>query len=81
MAIKSYTDLPQSQRLAKILPNVSADMVYYCSKESNTLISEKPFIRSFKEINTFSYVPCWSLAALLSVLHFAVLRYDIEGRW
>ena len=66
--IKSYTDIEQSKKLAEILPLESADMLYYCSKESNALISESPFVRSFKETNTFSYVPCWSLTTLLSIL-------------
>ena len=68
--IKNYTSIEQSKKLAEIPPIESADMLYYCSKESNTLISESPFTRSFKETNTFSYVLCWSLAALLSVLPY-----------
>lgn len=71
---KIATDLEQSKKLAEILPLESADMLYYCSKESNTLIREEPFIRSFKETNTFSYVPCWSLAALLDVLPEGVIE-------
>lgn len=66
--MKSYTDLEQSKKLAEILSPESSDMLFYCSKESNTLISESPFTRSFKETNTFSYVPCWSLAALFDIL-------------
>ena len=66
--MKSYTDLEQSKKLAEILPLESADMLYYCNKSNNTPISQCPFIRSFKENDVFSYLYCWSLAALLDVL-------------
>ena len=74
--IKSYTDLQQSKKLAEILPLESADMVYYYNKSNNTPISQYPFIRTFKEKDTFSYLHCWSLAALLSVLSLPDLIQD-----
>lgn len=66
--IKSYTDLSQSKKLAEILSLESADMLYYCNKSNNSLISQCPFVRYFKETDTFSYLHCWSLAALLNIL-------------
>lgn len=72
--MKSYTDLEQSKKLAEILPIESADMLYYCNKSNNIPISQYPFIRSFKENGTFSYLYCWSLAALLQVLPLGI--YD-----
>lgn len=81
--MKSYTDIEQSKQLKKILSIETADMNYYCSKENNARISECPFVRSFKETNTFSYIYCWSLNALLNVIpkhikDYNVLRIDIN---
>ena len=65
-AIKSFTSLEQSKKLAKILPLESADMYYF---DDN---GEEP---KFKVRNGITYyyasedcLCCWSLAALLSVL-------------
>lgn len=62
--MKSYTDLEQSKKLAKILPTESADMVYidagYCSR-----------VLPSNDIDANSYptiCPCWSLTALLDIL-------------
>ena len=66
--MKAYTDINQSKKLAEILPIESADMVYYCNKSNNTPISQCPFVRSFKETDVFSYLYCWSLAALLNYI-------------
>ena len=74
--MKSYTDIEQSKKLAEILPLESADMLYYCNKSNNIQISQHPFIRSFKEKDTFSYLPCWSLAALLKLIPKHILRKD-----
>lgn len=72
--IKSYTDLEQSKKLAKILPLESADMYWSrCTitdfgdgvlKVSYTI--EPCNISQFR--NTKEDIPCWSLAALLDVL-------------
>lgn len=84
MAIKSYTDINQSRKLAEILPLESADM-HYCLENRDVVtgyeISIVPFIkaRRFKgECNIVDIQPAWSLAALLRVLpdHF----YDETGR-
>lgn len=61
--VKSYTDLPQSQRLSKILPHESADMWY--REECGLIIPELGRMPK-KHANT--EVPCWSLAALIKVL-------------
>jgi len=52
--MKSYTDLEQSKKLAEILPLESADMMH-----------DRLIVIPF---NDGSLIPCWSLAALLSVL-------------
>ncbi len=73
--MKSYTDLEQSERLAKILPLESADMSYTLDFDSVkyeiSTTSYKSWIvpkyaESYKGFN--QVLPCWSLAALLDVL-------------
>ena len=70
--IKSYTDLEQSKKLAKILPLESADMYYdgfgrLPQGYAYTLISP----------NSFEYdKPCWSLATLLNVLPDTITSND-----
>ncbi len=83
--IKSYTDIPQSRKLAEILPNKSADMYYQYVLPKSSKIKHNPEIGN--PVNALSWynkgytvsgkepitldeycVPCWSLAALISVL-------------
>ena len=86
--IKSFTDLPQSKKLAEILPLESADM-YFLGHQSITNpieweYEDMPTLRG-KYIafdNKRIFHPCWSLAALLSVIpkhikDYNVLRIDI----
>ena len=79
--MKSYTDIEQSKKLAEILPLESADMVLLQEEPYETSDSkfdglhqalcvpfnkyDKPWRQKYANI---SYFPCWSLAALLSVL-------------
>ena len=84
--MKSFTDLSQSKVLAKILPLESADMYYF------TIIRDYPYSQGKNKTITkimdgsFSSdydTPCWSLAALLSVIpkhikDYNVLRIDIS---
>lgn len=67
--IKSYTDLEQSKRLAEILPIESADYHYITQGENSYIY---PYSLSGDDIKQYNkenkYIPCWSLAALMSVL-------------
>lgn len=66
--MKSYTDLEQSKKLVEILPIESADMFWYrdaVTKEVNPRIMN--YIQ-VPELQSMYYSPCWSLAALISVL-------------
>lgn len=69
--MKSYTNIPQSKKLAEKLPLRSADMhyerVYFEGKKSDWFVALGPPIKSD------DIIPCWSLAALLSVLPSASL--------
>ena len=70
--IKSYTDIEQSKKLAKILPFESADMYYpwYIEEDRDNIKSGHrisiPSVGNF--IHKVNILPCWSLADLLSVL-------------
>ena len=64
--IKSYTDYSQSKVLSKILSNESADMYY---SKHDTIYADTLYDScdsQFFQIR--EYIPCWGLAALLSVL-------------
>ena len=58
--IKSYTDLEQSKKLAKILPLESADMLYWMGE----YITHSYMEGQHKD----EQIPIWSLAALFGVL-------------
>ena len=73
--MKSYTNLEQSKKLAKILPLESADMYYpwYIEEDGDTIESgHRVSIPSVGNLTTHKVnkriLPCWSLAALLDVL-------------
>lgn len=67
--MKSYTDLEQSRKLAEILPFESADYHYIEQGEKSYFY---PYSLSSDVVKDYDeeikYIPCWSLAALLSVL-------------
>lgn len=82
--IKSYTDLEQSEKLAEILPLESADMMYVYDRHLDKLYGDTPYVITYKVVNEDVDFPCWSLTALLGLLSFPALRYDIEngeGGW
>ena len=77
-SIKAYTDLSQSKKLAEILPIESADMGWYYS--CNPQAARNQMWVGTKPEN--ADVPCWSLAALLSVVSEEVsLNSFKNGCW
>ena len=89
--IKSYTDIEQSKKLAKILPLESADMHY-----NNASIKGINYVDEYRaelmDYNTaqkvlskylinpiFEIIPCWSLSALLGVLQDYTLQTNTDG--
>ena len=72
--MKSYTDLEQSRKLAEILPIESADMCYKCIEDDPYDIVCKPYSEWKEEYKGLlvrgdaNVIPCWSLAALFSML-------------
>ena len=73
--VKSYTDLEQSKKLAKILPLESADMGWYYSR--NPQAARNQMWVGTKAEN--ADIPCWSLAALLDILFYPQLSKDKLG--
>ncbi len=75
-AIKSYTDIEQSKKLAEILPIESADMEYILEQwidENTHRHKEEYYEFPVVKVNDDSPLqsithPCWSLAALLDLL-------------
>ena len=77
--MKSYTDLKQSKKLAEFLPLESAD--YYHAPDANCVVTVPYITKSDTETLIPAYkgaIPCWSLAALLSVIREAI-GYTIYG--
>lgn len=87
--IKSYTDIEQSKKLAEILPLESADMHYWYKGQILGVGHSKELQEGF-ELKRIDYTPCWSLAALLSVLpkeieidgqHYAPCLFPVQDKW
>ena len=78
--IKMCTDIPQSKVLATILPLESADM-YYDRYGTPSVIDKYVTHESIKNDKYHHLTPCWSLAALLSVLPKPSLHQTKDGEW
>lgn len=66
--MKSYTSLEQSRKLAGILPLESADMLFQLGEDKYADSIRVPLTKKHWEQMMPDINPCWSLAALLSVL-------------
>lgn len=67
--IKSHSDLEQSKKLAKILPITSIDFAWNIFSDGSTrLLRMDDWEVSENAKSNAEIIPCWSLAALLSVL-------------
>ena len=67
--IKSYTDLEQSRKLAKILPIETADMGYNVFVDNSVRILPIDDWDLTKDgVNGVKTYPAWSLAALVDIL-------------
>lgn len=85
--MKSYTDIEQSKKLAKILPIKSADMWWaerYAGRivDNEYIVEEKPVYylclskpsEGNYSIDTIKDIPCWSLAALIDAIPQDMVR-------
>ena len=76
--MKSFTDIPQSKKLAEILPIESADMNYFEPFVNSTDSPDE--IYGEVRVGGGGGLPAWSLAALLDILkNPMLLKYD--GSW
>lgn len=80
--MKSFTDIPQSKKLAEILPIESADL-WYAERYAGQVLDNgkyvvedtpyyylslaRPSENNFSQ-DTIKDIPCWSLAALLELI-------------
>lgn len=71
--MKSYTDIEQSKKLAKILPIESADF-HFAANLSPKGYLEKPIWGNPEYAYYYNALPCWSLAALLDIYPMIVGR-------
>ena len=87
--MKSYTDIEQSKKLAKILPIESADLYYYKYGLPHFIEGQEDY-ESIRTDKYHDYIPCWSLVALLSVLpkeieidgqHYAPCLFPVKNKW
>lgn len=67
--MKAYTDIEQSKKLAEILPITSIDFAWNIfSDGSARLLRMDDWEVSENAKSDVEIIPCWSLAALLSIL-------------
>ena len=78
--MKSYTDIEQSKKLADILPLESADMAL-CSKKQPLMTDYISAKKKFSNAGEIPIDPCWSLAALLSVVSEVSLNSFKDRNW
>lgn len=81
VTIKSHTDLSQSMILSKILPLESADMCWQKIYDENHMMSDYRVELIPYRLYSGIGVPCWSLAALLSVVPEVSLNSFKDGNW
>jgi hypothetical protein len=68
--IKSYTDIDQSKKLAEILSPESADMCFVNDGTAIKIDANSYNVRKHMwKDEGVQLIPCWSLAALLNILH------------
>ena len=69
---KAFTSLEQSKVLAKILPLESADMYWFRDNTESPKVYPKDMMKDSVCVTS----PCWSLAALISVLPNKIISHE-----
>lgn len=77
--MESYTNIEYSKKLAEILPLESADMLFQLGEDKYADSIRVPLTKEHWEQMMPDIKPCWSLAALLSVLHDYTLQTNPDG--
>ena len=67
--IKAFTDLPQSKKMMEFLPPESADMHYIIMGDDE---DPQSMVGLGEYIGMLPTIPCWSLAALIDVIPYAI---------
>lgn len=76
--MKAFTDIEQSKQLAEILPIKGADMYYHPYPNDEYWYD----IPNFGEADLkFNQLPCWSLAAVISVIPDVSLNAFKDTKW
>ena len=70
--IKSFTDIEQSKKLAKILQIESADMRYAPFGDTHPWVWDGNLLEK-------GAIPCWSLAALLNISPYIEVDRELYG--
>lgn len=83
VVLRDFTTIEQSKILSEFLPIETANMIYCYTKEGDKLISPIPIHLTSTPTNTFKYLYCWSLAALLNYLsaNFRTSIKCLENQW
>ena len=71
--MKAHTNIPQSKKLAEILPIESADM-WYCPYPNDADWYDKPNIGKAELL--LNQLPCWSISALLAAIP---IEHNLHG--
>lgn len=90
--MKSHTNIPQSKKLAEILPLESADMSFVEKGNAKCTWYDAENKRITTAYEKKYYVPCWSLAALLAQMpcvelvssqdnHYRTFWHDMYSEW
>ena len=81
-AIRSYTTVEQSRKLADRLPLESADMSYLSEESIVPKVNYNGIVFfNSEEEKPSTLIPCWSLAALLGVLPYPYIEQNYKGKW
>jgi hypothetical protein len=85
--IKSFTDIPQSKKLAEFLPSESADVIWDLTNPDLPTIRAIPYEDSDYNNKYLNIIAVWSLAALLKYLSeikpkvYTPVLFPSEGKW
>lgn len=72
-AIKSFTDISQSRKLAEFLSLEHADMIWVLTNPDLPMIKAIAYEDSDKNNKYYEILPAWSLSSLLGVLPFHLI--------
>ena len=81
VVLRDFTTIEQSKILSEFLPIKTANMIYCYTKEGDKLLSNVPIHLTKATTNTFKYLYCWSLNALLNIIPYPTLGKYANETW